>query len=224
MLQEMLLAWSADAVITHSADEAVMLKCEVPAAHVHVVPWAVTARPREVCFVKRHGIAFLGSYTHAPNRDAAQFLADAIMPLVHRGNPAIVCRLIGSGMPEILRQLEAPGVIPLGLVPDLDAALAELRLTVAPLRYGAGVKGKVLESLARGVPCVMSRVAAEGLGLPATLAGLVADTAADIAARILHLHEDEAAHESARAAGLSFIAERHSAHSVLPALKAAICG
>jgi glycosyltransferase involved in cell wall biosynthesis len=223
-LQEMMLAWSADAVITHSAEEAGLLKCEVPAAHIHVVSWAVNARPRDVAFSKRHGIAFVGSYTHAPNADAAQWLAQAIMPLVHRGDPAIICALIGSGMPESLRQLTAPGVAPLGYVADLDGALAQIRLTVAPLRYGAGVKGKVLESLARGVPCVMSRVAAEGLALPDALAPLVADTAADIAARVLHLHADEAAHAAVREAGLAFIARRHSADSILPALKAAISG
>jgi glycosyltransferase involved in cell wall biosynthesis len=223
-LQEMLLAWSADAVITHSAEEAVLLKCEVPAAHVHVVPWAVTARPRDVDFDQRHGIAFIGSYTHAPNLDAAQWLAQAIMPLVLRGDPTIICALIGSGMPESLKQLIAPGMAPLGYVADLDGALAQMRLTVAPLRYGAGVKGKVLESLARGVPCVMSRVAAEGLALPDALAHLVGDTAADIAALILNLHDDEVAHASAREAGLDFIARHHSADSILPALKAALGG
>jgi glycosyltransferase involved in cell wall biosynthesis len=223
-LQEMLLAWSADAVITHSPEEAVLLKCEVPAAHVHVVPWAVTAGPRAIGFAQRHGIAFIGSYTHAPNADAAQFLTQAIMPLVHRSDPAITCSLIGSGMPEVLRQMAAPGVVPLGHVPDLDAAMAQLRLTVAPLRYGAGVKGKVLESFARGVPCVMSRVAAEGLALPNALAHLVGDTAADIAALILHLHEDDKAHAAAREAGLGFIAQHHSAESILPALNAALGG
>jgi glycosyltransferase involved in cell wall biosynthesis len=221
-LQEMLLAWSADAVITHSAEEAKLLKAELPAAHIHVVPWAVAARPHALGFAQRHGIAFIGSYTHAPNADAARFLAQAIMPLVHQRDPAIICSLIGSGMPEALRQLAAPGVVPLGQAPDLDAALAPLRLTVAPLRYGAGVKGKVLESLARGVPCVMSRVAAEGLALPDTLAALVGDDAADIAALILHFHADEAAHAAMRTAGLAFIAQHHSAGSILPALKAAI--
>jgi glycosyltransferase involved in cell wall biosynthesis len=223
-LQEMLQAWSADAVITHSPYEAALLKAGLPAAHIHVVPWAVTARPHAAGFAQRQGIAFIGSYTHAPNADAARFLTEAIMPLVHQADPDIVCSLIGSGMPDTMRQAAAPGVAVLGHVADLDAALAQIRLTVAPLRYGAGVKGKVLESFARGVPCVMSTVAAEGLALPQALAALTGDGAAAIADLILHLHRDEAAYAAARDAALEFIAQHHSAASILPAMQAALGG
>jgi hypothetical protein len=61
-------------------------------------------------------------------------------------------------------------VVPLGFVPVLADILHKLRRTVVPLRYGAGLKGKVLESFAHGLPCVMIEVAAEGLELPKDLA------------------------------------------------------
>ncbi len=62
--------------------------------------------------------------------------------------------------------LNLPGLKPLGFVPVLADILHKLRCTIVPLRYGAGIKGKVLESFAHGLPCVMSEVAAEGLELP----------------------------------------------------------
>ena len=77
--------------------------------------------------------------------------------------------------------LQVPGLAPLGFVPVLADILHKLRCTVVPLRYGAGIKGKVLESFAHGLPCVMSEVAAEGLELPEHLAWLVARTPEEFA-------------------------------------------
>src|SRR5947209_19318347 len=79
-------------------------------------------------------------------------------------------------MPRELAGLQAPGVVALGFVPVLADILHQLRCTVVPLRYGAGLKGKVLDSFAHGLPCVMSEVAAEGLDLPEELAWLIART------------------------------------------------
>jgi hypothetical protein len=220
-LNEMVLAWSADAVITHSTEEAAILKTEVPAAKIHVVPWALTPKPVARRFARQHGVVFIGHYAHVPNTDAAHWLAQVIMPLVWRTNPDIVCTLVGSAMPHSVRQLEAPGVQIAGQVENLDTVLAQARLTVAPLRYGAGVKGKVLESFARGVPCAMTPIAAEGLALPAPLQDLVGASAADVARVILRLHDDEAAHRHARDDALAFIHQRHSADSVITALRAA---
>jgi O-antigen biosynthesis protein len=82
-----------------------------------------------------------------------------------------------------------------------------VRLTVAPLRFGAGVKGKVIDSLAAGVPCIMTPISAEGLDLPVALEGCIAATAETIAAAIGHLHKDRKANAACRAAGLSYIEE-----------------
>src|SRR6202030_1008017 len=98
--------------------------------------------------------------------------------------------LVGSHMPEEVTALAAKDIVPLGYMPSLDSVFARIRLTIAPLRYGAGLKGKVLESLAAGVPCVMTTVAAEGLDLPRKLQVLVADEPAEIAARIAKLCRD----------------------------------
>ena len=223
-LAETVAAWSADAVLTHSAHEAKVLGLAVPTANIHVVPWANPIRPVRTPFEDRHGVAFVGGYAHAPNVDAVQFLADEIMPLVWRTHPSIECLLAGSRMPPAVRQLARPGLVIMGEVANLDEFLDRVRLTVAPLRYGAGVKGKVLASFAARVPCIMSPVAAEGIDLPPPLLDLVGADAPALAARIVRLHEDATAFHAAADAAVELIARRYDEASVITALREAIQG
>jgi autotransporter passenger strand-loop-strand repeat protein len=223
-LEECVAAWSADAVLTHSIDEATALRRLVPEASVHHVPWAVPARAVPTDFAQRQGIAFIGGYAHAPNVDAARWLVEAVMPLVWRDEPTIECLLVGSDMPDSVRGLAQPGVVAVGAVADLNAILDQVRLTVAPLRFGAGVKGKVLDSMAAGVPCVMTPIAAEGLALPASLRALIGSQPAEIAALIRRLYCDSSAHRDAARDGQALIRGDHSDSVVLAALRAAIEG
>jgi glycosyltransferase involved in cell wall biosynthesis len=221
-LAECTASLSTDVVITHSPREADWLRTTLPDANVHVVPWAIPHRRSGADWPARGGVAFIANFAHAPNQDAARVLAEDIMPLVWRQAPDIECSLIGSRMPDRIRRLARPGLVAVGHVPDLGSILGSVRLTVAPLRFGAGLKGKVLESLAAGTPCVMSPIAAEGIDLPAVLAGLVADSAADIAERILLLHADKAAWRRASRAGSAFMKTAFTAEHVTAALRHAI--
>ncbi len=222
---EFMAAWRADAVITHSADEAALLRRAIPKAQVNVVPWAVASEPTRVPFARRKGVAFIGGYGHRPNPDAAHWLIEQIMPAVWRTDPDIQCLLVGAEMPEALSRLAGDRVLPVGHVADLAADIfTRVRLTVAPLRFGAGVKGKVLESLAAGVPCAMSPIAAEGLRLPAVLRATVGENAEALAASICRLHGDAAANRAAADAGLEFVRREFSAETTVSALRAAIEG
>ena len=100
--------------------------------------------------------------------------------------------------------------------------LERVRLTAAPLRYGAGVKGKVLDSLAAAVPCVMSPIAAEGLALPTALQALVGQDVQQVARLIVRLHEDEQAHRAAVEGGLMLVDGLHREARVDAALEAAL--
>ena len=223
-LEECMAAWSADAVLTHSAEEVEVLRRAVPDVAVYRVPWHVPVHDAAVPFSARHGVAFIGGYRHAPNVDAARWLVQSVMPLVWRQRPKITCLLVGSDMPPAVQRLAGPGVRLLGQVGDLAEVLDRVRLTVAPLRYGAGVKGKVLDSLAAGVPCAMTPVAAEGLALPASLQSLVGHDAAALAAIICHLHQNAVAQRNAMRAGLAYIRTCHDDAAVMSALRAAVEG
>jgi glycosyltransferase involved in cell wall biosynthesis len=223
-LTECTCAWSADAVITHSHFEADLLRRTVREANVHVVPWHIGLPPPATAWAQRQGVAFIGSYAHHPNVDAARFLAEEVMELVWQRNRNITCLLVGSDMPAAIRGLQRPGIVVLGQIGDLASIYHQVRLTVAPLRYGAGVKGKVLESLAAGLPCVMTPVAAEGIGLPALFKDLIHADAAGLAVTILRLYDNLDSCQQIGAAGREFIAASFTASRVDTAMTAALGG
>ncbi|MBF0860308.1 glycosyltransferase [Gluconobacter sp. LMG 31484] len=183
------IAGQADAVLTHSPVEAEWLRQAVPQARVVCVPWAVHKREQKANFAVRRHIAFIGNYFHAPNLDAVMWFAHVVLPELRIRNADMELWLVGPHLPCHLSWPE--GVRALGHVADLDGSVFDhVRLTVAPLRFGAGIKGKVLESLLAGVPCVMTSIAAEGLNLPSSLAALVVDDEASHIERISALYAD----------------------------------
>ena len=208
----------ADAVITHSHEEARLLRAQVKASKVHVVPWAVPLRATTTPFAQRRGLAFIGGFAHKPNVDAAHWLVTRVMPEVARSDPSLPCLLVGSDTPDWLRTLAGntvqDAVQALGHVNDLATVFERIRLTIAPLAYGAGIKGKVLASLAAGIPCVCTPMAAEGLDLPPPLLALIATEPADLAAIVLRLHNDEDHNRRCAEAGLAFIATHMSDQAI----------
>jgi glycosyltransferase involved in cell wall biosynthesis len=210
-LLEFAAAALADAVITHSSEEARLLQTRLPAAKMHIVRWDVAPLPVATPFAARNGIAFIGGYSHAPNLDAARWLIAEIMPLVRKRDASIGCLLVGADLPDTMRRACCDGVEAVGPVPDLQAIFDRVRLTVAPLAFGAGAKVKVIASLAAGVPCVCSPIAAEGLDLPPAWQNAVGATAAEIADAVCRLHNDEAATATLAESGLRYIEDQFSA-------------
>jgi hypothetical protein len=189
---------------------------------VHIVPWTVNANPHHTITTVRHGLALIGGYRHAPNVDAARWLAEVIMPLVWQARPDIACYLVGGDWPERVGWLTDPRIIRLGSVDRLDDLFETVRVSVAPLRFGAGIKGKVLDSFAAGIPCIMTPIAAEGLDLPKSLQPWIGDTAAALASLILRAHTDTEFTETAENEALDYIAERHNWPMVQTALARAL--
>jgi len=221
-LMEFTAAALSDAVITHSSEEARLLATQLGGAKVHTVRWSAMPRLTKTPFAKRHGIAFIGGYGHPPNLDAARWLIGEIMPRVRERDPTIKCLLVGDRLPAGLRQRCGEGIVALGAVEDLAAIFQRVRLTVAPLRFGAGIKGKVVDSLAAGIPCVMTPVGAEGLDLPAALGGCIASTGDEIATAILRLHNDAAANKECRGVGLRYVEDSFSEARLDAALARAV--
>lgn len=216
--QEVAAAWLADVVLTHSRAEAEVLRRLLPAKKICVAPWHVPLKPTKTPFAARSGLAFIGGFTHKPNVDAAQWLVTTIMPEVWAMDPTIVCIIVGAGIPESLRQRAGDKVRIVGKVADLNEIFESVRLTVAPIAYGAGIKGKVLESLAAGAPCVCTPIAAEGLDFPKILADQVRATPAEIARAVVALHIDEALNREVRDAGIGFVQAYSSEQRVDAAL------
>ena len=133
----------------------------------------------------------MGSFGHLPNREAVEYLLDEIMPLLFKANPDIYLYVYGSNMPADYAEYESKNVHMVGFVDNLDKIFHKHRIFVAPLLSGAGIKGKVLEAIAYGVPCIASEVAAEGIGLTHGVSALIADAPDDWVNAIGQLYDDE---------------------------------
>ncbi len=183
-----------DRVMTPSADEAAVIRADVPAARVHVIPpYLVPATPVALAgqdFANRDALIFVGGYNHAPNVDAAVWLVREIMPLVWAALPDVRLLLVGNAPPPAVADLASRRVTVTGFVPDIAPLYAQSRLSVNALRYGAGVKGKIVASLQEGVPVITTPVGNEGLGLAHGMEAWVAETAADLAAGVIALYQN----------------------------------
>jgi glycosyltransferase involved in cell wall biosynthesis len=212
---EVRAAMDADFVIVHSTQEATILQDRAPGAHVSVVQWPFKATQAVPDLLRRSGVAFVGGYPHQPNVDAALRLANHIMPLVRQQFPGLCLHLVGDRAPQAVLNLASDVVRVVGYASDLALALDSVLCTVAPLRYGAGIKVKVLTSLAMGLPCVMSEVAVEGIPLPDSLSWLVASSEAELAEKIVVIHQYPGLAERLSNDGLAFIRATYSEELIL---------
>jgi glycosyltransferase involved in cell wall biosynthesis len=206
--QETWLASHADCTLACSEEEREVLLGLCPEADVRVAAHIVEPNPAPIGYAERQGLLFLGSFPHVANVDAVQYFVREILPEIRTAIPDITLEIIGTDPPEEVTGLAGPCVTVSGRVPDLDPYFARTRVFVAPLRHGAGIKIKVLESLGRGVPTVVTPVAAEGLHLSDGVDTLIADTPQDFANAVIRLHADEELWRRIVAGGFELL-ERH---------------
>lgn len=189
---ELAMVRAADATLVVSPVEQAELQREVPGARIHVLSNIHRPVASRRAFAERKDLFFVGGYQHPPNVDAAQWFANSIWPLIRGRLPGVRFHLIGSKAPESVRALAGDGIEFHGFVRDLDPWLDGCRLAVAPLRYGAGVKGKVNMSMSRGQPVVATPAAVEGLHATDGVDVLVAADADAFAEAVVRLYQDEA--------------------------------
>ncbi len=189
---ELALIKKADATLVVSPVEQALLQELAPGARIRVLSNIHRIHGRRRGWARRRDLVFVGGFQHPPNLDAAEWLISEIMPLVRRSIPEARLHIIGSRMPEGLRERKSDGVVMHGYVADLTPYLETCRLSVAPLRYGAGVKGKVNQAMAWGLPVVATACAAEGMYLQDGEDVLVADTTEAFAEAVVRAYSDEA--------------------------------
>lgn len=210
--EELRCVADSDATIVLSAAEGRLLSSLMPRAKIHVIPFARGTSNVVPPFRERSGILFVGGFSHAPNVDAVQWLVTEIWPNVRRVLPTAMLEIVGSNTPLEIQRLDAPrkGVHVRGYVQNLDSVLSNVKLTIAPLRFGAGIKGKVAASLAAGVPCVATPIATEGMGLTDGETILVGGNAEELAEAIVRAHEDAILWAKLSNRGLAVMRERYS--------------
>lgn len=182
---------SADRVVAISDEEAERIAQKHPHAQVFTVPNIHAPRQTVPGFAGRHGLLFIGHYLHAPNEDAARHLALDILPLVQATLGHEPLYLLGSSPGDAVRNLGTPDVHVIGQIADPVPWFDRCRVFVAPLRFGAGMKGKIGQSMSLGLPVVTTSVGAEGMGLQNGVTCLIVDEPKEFAAAVVRLCHDE---------------------------------
>lgn len=193
------------ATVVVTEEERRVVAGEVPGAAVHVLPTIHLPRRGEGRpFAERRGLLFVGSFPFAANGDAALWFVEEVLPLVRRDLGDVPVHLVGPEPGARLRTLakRQRGVHVPGWVPDLEPLYRECRVSIAPLRWGAGMKGKIGEALARGLPVVTTSIGAEGMDLEHGVEVLIADGAGAFAEAVVRLYRDEVLWHGLSDAGL----------------------
>ncbi len=185
------LARTSDLVWCASAEDKEVITREVPEATVEVVPTIHELRDPGPRFADRRDLLFIGNLAHRPNEDAVLFFAREVFPLLHQKLPEIQLDIIGDPTSSEIAALNSENVRIRGYVADVEPFLRSRRVFVAPLRFGAGIKGKVGEALAYGIPVVTTTVGAEGFGATHGHDIMIADDPVSFAEAIAQLYADE---------------------------------
>jgi GT2 family glycosyltransferase len=184
---------ASDVTLVVSQAERELLAVAAPAARVEVVSNLHQIAGPGLPFAQRRDLVFVGGFRHTPNVDAAQWFVGEVFPAIRTRLPGILFHCIGAEPSAAIQALsQHEGVRIHGHVPDLDPAMQGMRVSVAPLRYGAGVKGKINLSMANGQPVVATSTAVEGMHLRDGFDVLVADGAQLFADAVVRLYQDEA--------------------------------
>lgn len=195
LVRELNVYASCEAVLTVSEKEADLVASLTGRDSLAlVVPLFDAPEESHLDFDRRRGLVFLGNFRHPPNVEAVSWLLEDVVPAI----PAPVLTehpiyIVGNELPEELRQLgdRTPGVQMVGWVPSVGPYLQRARASLVPLRHGAGIKLKVIQSLAAGTPIVSTSVGVEGLDLKNGEHALVAIDAEPFAAAIARLVADK---------------------------------
>jgi glycosyltransferase involved in cell wall biosynthesis len=199
------LARASDLVWCASTEDAKAIEREAPGVRTVVVPTIHRPHDRGETFERREHLLFIGSLYHSPNTDGLLFYLDEIHPLVRRALPGVVLHVVGDGAGAEITSRASDDVRVHGYVPDAGPLFRGSRVMVAPLRYGAGAKGKVGEALAHGLPVVTTGIGAEGMGFTAGRELLVADSPQDFAAAVARVYLERDLWQSLSDHGYAFV-------------------
>lgn len=211
--RELAVYRKADAVITVTSDDADALIRE----H-HDITCEVVPNIHEICLnnatPERNTLVFVGGFAHPPNVDAVLYFCNDILPLIRHDKPDIHFTIVGSNPPDQIRLLENDFITVTGYVPETTSYLHRSHVSIAPLRYGAGMKGKIGEAMAHGVPVATTSVGAQGMGLTDRINVLIGDCPRVFADAVLELLDNSCLYETIRRNAIKIIDDNYTATRV----------
>jgi len=196
-----------DVILTPSSKEKKIIGREFPGKPVEVMPAFFYPSVNEPItnFLDRKDLLFVGGFTHKPNLDAVLWFVNDILPIIRKRNPNIRLIIVGSNAPDNITSLRSEHIDVRGFVTDeeLDQLYGSVRLAVIPLRFGAGLKGKTVEALSKGLPIVSTSFGIEGLEDIGDLASAY-DNAGAFAEAVVSLYDDIAKLEAISIASAAY--------------------
>jgi GT2 family glycosyltransferase/glycosyltransferase involved in cell wall biosynthesis len=213
--QELANCLLANCVITVTADDAHHLQQELPQLTYAVIPNIHQPQPlTSTTFAQRDGLVFIGNYNHQPNEDSVYYFVEHIFPKIREKIPEICFHIIGSHLKEKMKTLANAQIKVIGWVEQVAPEFAQRRIFVSYLRYGAGMKGKLGQALALGLPVVTTTIGAEGMGLVAKETALIADDAESFAQAVCQLYTDATLWEKLARQGKEYIEQQYGETAV----------
>ena len=195
---------AVDTTTVVSSEELKQLNMLLPDKKIYCMPFSRAIRGTKIKYSDRRDIVFVGGFQHNPNVDAVLYFIDSVMPLLRERLTGVCFYIVGSKPPEEILRLADVDVIVKGFVEELEPLLDRMRINVAPLRYGAGIKGKIGGAMSVGLPSVATSLAVEGMSLTDGTNILVADGAEEFSEAVVRLYQDEALWNKISENGLRF--------------------
>jgi glycosyltransferase involved in cell wall biosynthesis len=211
---ELELVRLSDVVWCTSRPDEESLLADAPGKPVAIIPTVHPLHERGRPFDEREGLLFIGNFNHSPNSDAVEFFIESVLPLIRRSLPDVKFDVVGSNAPPHFEQYGSGMVCFHGYVPDIAPLFGSRRVFVAPLRFGAGVKGKIGDALSYGLPVVTTDVGAEGMGFENGKHILIANDAASFAEMVIRVYRRRELWEQLAEAGYQHISKFFSPEAV----------
>jgi O-antigen biosynthesis protein len=215
------LAQVSDFTWCSSSDDKHAMEREVPGKAIAVLPTIHETRVLGPPFENRSGLLFIGNMAHRPNHDGMIYFLGEIYPLIRQALPDITLQIVGDNVSPIAA-LASEHVKIEGYVPDVEPLLRSCRVFIAPIRFGAGLKGKIGEAMAYGLPVVTTSIGAEGFGLTHKEHIMIGDDPERFAAAVVDLYNQPDLWRKISCNGRRLIQENFSPQTVAETIKSSL--
>lgn len=205
-LRELAAIYRSDLTLLISDAETHILihELQFPSNLLHTLPFLLTQQEQDLlsqspAFHQRQDFISIGNFRHPPNADALRYLSESLWPRIRQHCPQASLKLYGADLPPALQQLHRPanGFLICGRADDALAEMRKARICLAPLRFGAGLKGKLLDAMRAGTPSVTTPIGAEGMQGPCPWPGAVTADPDAFIQHAVRLYHDETAWQQA---------------------------
>jgi len=197
-------------------------KFGIPAHKLKYLPLFSREKQREIApFEAREGFLFIGNFWHEPNWDAVRYLKTSIWPLIRQKMPEAIVNIYGAYPSQKVTDLhsEKDGFLVHGRAEDAEIVTMNARISLVPLRFGAGIKGKILEAMQVGTPVITTSIGAEAMTVENKLNGIITNDPQEFADAAIELYNSRSKWEKAQETGFEIASTKYAKNNYLPSFK-----